>query len=948
MEESGQDISEKSGSITEGNFTTKQLRCAMADVRLGNEDLEPESAVEAMEIVDGVMSFRRGAFARRVHRDWIHSRDPRAILTDTDPSSIAIGVNSDLNIRIGAHRSNCTWVWHFEVRTMGRPLKNVALCLEAHKDNFGIKSIHRDGVRIGYNDGQEWHDHGPYEPRREPIPGSVMSYRVDICFASSGHGTYRQNILFGFEGYPVIRRKICADIVPLDDLSRLNEATKYFLNQTAHVWSSRNSNGDYHPFESPFVPVKDPWEKNLSKVYPYPGEEMFTLSHATLTENCLTRSNYRGRMHELIAVEELARHEQVARYNSVVQLRLTSCYILSSDTDGSTTAKYAPLGELFAQLPLGRGVSEDMKSGRLLLRGCNNILIKLCNTEENLEQNATGPPSTDIFEAHVEDKCNYMIYARLSKFCVERLNLKPDTDVKMCVQFVLNRMPFCEWQRAVDCLPDTGLVFPDPHFQLSIRLPSVLESNGEWSDLLDNRLNDKQREAVTLMVAPNEIYLPPILLLGPYGTGKTFTIAQALLIMLLQNPLNKVLLCTQSNSAADLYVKEFFDAWFTSTNEQRLKPMRIYYKRRLRNTVHPVVRKYCLTDPNGYFRDPTKEDIENCGLIVTTLATSSCLTALDFQPTHIVIDEAAQALECEAITPLALVGQRTRLILSGDQMQLAPEVYSDLSKERGLGMSLLERLHNLYSPRHPCRVSLCQNYRSHAAIVQLTSNLFYGNEIEPSGPLLPEHPNLKPLIFYAVAGTEVQGEHSTGFYNDEEAVELAKRIAYLKSCWPDNEWGPFSEDSIGVLAHYAEQVARIRNELRKRKLFSVNVERVLNVQGKQFTAVFISTVRTRNCCRYSAENSVSDYGFLTNPRLLNTAITRAKALVAVVGDPIALLNTGPCRSLWGKYFQNATVRGIPHFQLKQHMIRSMAPQVPLGVPLNPLAREFVPRQTQAD
>lgn len=226
-----------------------------------------------------------------------------------------------------------------------------------------------------------------------------------------------------------------------------------------------------------------------------------------------------------------------------------------------------------------------MKSGRLLLRGCNNILIKLCNTEENLEQNATGPPSTVIFEAHVEDKCNYMIYARLSKFCVERLNLKPDTDVKMCVQFVLNRMPFCEWQRAVDCLPDTSLVFPDPHFQLSIRLPSVLESNGEWSDLLDNRLNDKQREAVTLMVAPNEIYLPPILLLGPYGTGKTFTIAQALLIMLLQNPLNKVLLCTQSNSAADLYVKEFFDAWFTSTNEQRLKPMRIYYKRRLRNTV---------------------------------------------------------------------------------------------------------------------------------------------------------------------------------------------------------------------------------------------------------------------------------------------------------------------------------------------------------------------------
>lgn len=190
----------------------------------------------------------------------------------------------------------------------------------------------------------------------------------------------------------------------------------------------------------------------------------------------------------------------------------------------------------------------------------------------------------------------------------------------------------------------------------------------------------------------------------------------------------------------------------------------------------------------------------------------------------------------------------------------------------------------------------------------------------------------------------LQGEFSTGFYNDEEAVELAKQIAFLKSRWPVDEWGPFSEDSIGVLAHYAEQVARIRNELRKRKLFSVSVERVLNVQGKQFTAVFISTVRTRNCCRYSAENSVSDYGFLTNPRLLNTAITRAKALVAVVGDPVALLTTGPCRSLWGKYFQKAKVWGIPYIQLREHMMHSLAPPVPLGMPLNPLAREFVPRK----
>lgn len=232
------------------------------------------------------------------------------------------------------------------------------------------------------------------------------------------------------------------------------------------------------------------------------------------------------------------------------------------------------------QLPLGRSVSEDMKSGRLLLRGCTSILLKPFTTSPEVPNHRS-----EVFQAHVEDKCNYTIYARLSKRCVQRLMLKSDTTTKMYVQFVLSRLPFCKWHRAVDCLPDTSLVFPSPEFELSSRLPPLLHSEKDWHNLLDVRLNPKQVEAVTTMVAPTEIILPPILLLGPYGTGKTFTIAQALLIMLMENPRNKVLLCTQSNSAADLYVKEFFDEWYTSTSNERLKPMRIYYSRRLRNTV---------------------------------------------------------------------------------------------------------------------------------------------------------------------------------------------------------------------------------------------------------------------------------------------------------------------------------------------------------------------------
>jgi len=40
-----------------------------------------------------------------------------------------------------------------------------------------------------------------------------------------------------------------------------------------------------------------------------------------------------------------------------------------------------------------------------------------------------------------------------------------------------------------------------------------------------------------------------------------------------------------------------------------------------------------------------------------------------------------------------------------------------------------------------------------------------------------------------------------------------------------------------------------------------------------------------------------DYGFLSNMKLLNTAITRAQSLVAVIGDPLALCTVGNCRSV---------------------------------------------------
>lgn len=37
---------------------------------------------------------------------------------------------------------------------------------------------------------------------------------------------------------------------------------------------------------------------------------------------------------------------------------------------------------------------------------------------------------------------------------------------------------------------------------------------------------------------------------------------------------------------------------------------------------------------------------------------------------HILLDEAAQAIECEAIMPLSLANEKTRIVLAGDHMQV--------------------------------------------------------------------------------------------------------------------------------------------------------------------------------------------------------------------------------------------------------------------------------------
>ena len=154
----------------------------------------------------------------------------------------------------------------------------------------------------------------------------------------------------------------------------------------------------------------------------------------------------------------------------------------------------------------------------------------------------------------------------------------------------------------------------------------------------------------------------------------------------------------------------------------------------------------------------------------------------------ILIDEAGQALEPEAVAPVAtLLGPNGQLVLAGDPHQLGPVIHHTLAKEHGLETSLIERLmaRPLYgrSPvvgeagaqRYDVRVltKLLRNFRSHPALLELPNQLFYDGELLPSADLGLVSRCLRwdalptegvPLIFHGIEGKDEREGNSPSWY----------------------------------------------------------------------------------------------------------------------------------------------------------------------------------------
>ncbi|NXA05303.1 SDE3 helicase, partial [Sapayoa aenigma] len=499
-----------------------------------------------------------------------------------------------------------------------------------------------------------------------------------------------------------------------------------------------------------------------------------------------------------------------------------------------------------------------------------------------------------------------------------KLQEKFVNNLKFDVTFTFSRLPLQVQHRAADLAMPSGLsslLFPSTSYNKS------LFSGPFQPRWFDRKLqaNEEQCRAVTHIVTG--VSRPaPYLIFGPPGTGKTVTVVEAIKQVWTNFEDARILACAPSNSAADLLCQRLITD-ITPRNVYRLIASSRSYK-----DVPADIRPCCnWDDKESSYVYPSKEHLKRYRILITTLVTAGRLVSANFPPgffSHVFIDECGHAVEPESVVAIAglltPMDQKTnpnggQLVLAGDPKQLGPVLTSPLASEHGLGTSLLERL-MLNNPLYKKSsegynaqfvTKLLWNYRSHETILRIPNELFYDNELkvyESDGLNVrnlycnwEELPKKGfPIIFHGVRGEDQREAKSPSFFNTAEIEVLVNYLRKLLQSGGKRGCPTVSPREIGIISPYRKQVEKIRTAITKvdsvlRKLPDISQLKVGSVeefQGQERRVILISTVRS--CSTYLQFDETFRLGFLKNPKRLNVALTRAKALLIVVGNPAVL------------------------------------------------------------
>ena len=420
-------------------------------------------------------------------------------------------------------------------------------------------------------------------------------------------------------------------------------------------------------------------------------------------------------------------------------------------------------------------------------------------------------------------------------------------------------------------------------------VPFITGDNDLKKRFFNQSLNDSQQSAVNA-VTNNESLL---IIHGPPGTGKTTTLAEAVLQLIKEE--KKVIVSAPSNAATDHLAlqliarkvkllrignyskansqiipytpegqiqqsKEFKEIKELKKRAEEFRRMALKYKRQF-GKAEREQRQLLFAEVKS-IRNQIKQlqqyQVEKMYSDAQVIA-GTPIALLDaglekMKFDTLFLDEAGQCLEPMAWSIFHLAD---KIVLAGDHLQLPPTVLSEEASRSGFQTSILEK-----AVQAPFAISfLDEQYRMRENIAGFSNQYFYTGRIKTTSSLLQQKGR---LLFIDTAGSgfeEEPGQDGVSLQNSGE-IKLLLKIA-------EAEHIPFH--TAAFISPYSAQITLAKN------LFPENLEiaTIDSFQGREKDTILLSMVRS---------NAEGEIGFLKDYRRMNVAITRAKDNLIMIGD----------------------------------------------------------------
>lgn len=403
--------------------------------------------------------------------------------------------------------------------------------------------------------------------------------------------------------------------------------------------------------------------------------------------------------------------------------------------------------------------------------------------------------------------------------------------------------------------------------------------------------------------------------------------------LMLQNGLVDELLSSPSDSTFQKYqdaVQKIRDTLypqkssFVETPYDRSKKALDSIRSKIVSKGHSLPRT--IDDIIGEFKEKVIDPENVLDLVknYSTIVASTCAQATKIvryssiasdRAKYVVVDEAARVNPLDLLNAIMM---GVKIILVGDQKQLPQyleaqavaryeknggtlaQSYSDLL-DKSLFGALYENLDKAYKEgRIKARrtIMLDEQHRMNPIIGDFVSNEFYQDQ---GGIRSPEEMKKKTNDFKIFDGKNVAfvdipvikgKEDGVAGGSTFRTVEIEEVLKIMAEIYKNN---PGQQPNIGVLSFYGEQKARIEAGAKERfsseQLANVEFGTVDSFQGKEFDIVLLSCVRSNG-----ADNARKAVGFLyESPNRINVALSRAKRLLALIGDSETISKSEPLK-----------------------------------------------------